>query len=61
MMNLFFRPNLIKENPELAKHNIGYGMHELCDHSHWAFQDIMKINDFHCDIIVEYQKYAMEE
>ena len=53
--------DLIKENPELAKHHIGYGMHELCDHSHWAFQDIMKINDFHCDIIVEYQKYAMEE
>ncbi len=49
--------DLIKENPELAKQNIGYGMHQLWDHSLWAWQDIMKINEFHCDLKVEYQKY----
>jgi hypothetical protein len=48
---------LIEENPELAKLHIGYGMHELYDHSLWALQDIMKINDFYCDLKVEYQKY----
>jgi len=49
--------DLIKENPELAKHNIGYGMHQLCDDSLWAFQDIMRISDFYCDLKVEYQKF----
>ena len=49
--------DLIKKNPELAKHNIGYGMHQLCDDSLWALQDIMQIRGFHCDIKVEYQKY----
>ncbi|MDL2241839.1 hypothetical protein LJB91_02910 [Bacteroidales bacterium OttesenSCG-928-L03] len=49
--------DLITEKPELAKYNIGYGMHEICDHSLWALQDIMQICDFHCDLRVEYQKY----
>lgn len=48
--------DLITEKPELAKYNIGYGMHEICDHSLWALQDIMQICDFHCDLRVEYQK-----
>jgi hypothetical protein len=40
-----------------ANHHIGYGMHVLCDHSHWSFPDIMRINNIWCDLRVLYQRY----
>lgn len=50
--------DLIAANKELAHHHIGYGMHELYDHSLWALQDIMQINDFWCELKVDYQKFS---
>jgi len=49
--------DLIKENPALVKHHIGYGMRQLCNNTLWSLQDIMLINEFWCDIKVEYQRY----
>ena len=40
-----------------ADHHIGYGMHDLCDHSLWSFFDIVRITDFWCDIKVLYQHF----
>ena len=50
--------DLIKENPALAEHHIGYGMRQLCNNCLWSLQDIMLINDFWCDIKVEYQRFC---
>ena len=45
------------EDSIFANHQIGYGMHVLCDHSHWSFPDIMRINNIWCDLRVLYQRF----
>jgi hypothetical protein len=45
------------KNNEFENYHIGYGMHELYEHSLWSLSDIMKINDFWCELKVEYQRY----
>ncbi|GHT19032.1 hypothetical protein AGMMS4957_02420 [Bacteroidia bacterium] len=38
-----------------------FGMHELYDHTEWSLQDIIQINDFWCDIRVEYYYPKLED
>jgi len=45
------------KNNEFANYHIGYGIHELYDHSLWSLQEIVKINAIWCDLKVEYQHY----
>jgi len=45
------------EDSIFANHHIGYGMHELCDHSVWSFPDMMRINSISCELKVEYQRF----
>ena len=40
-----------------ADYHIGFGMHELYDHSLWSYPDIMRISQIDCNICVEYQRY----
>ena len=43
---------------EFKKHYICYPMHELCDHSFWSLQDIIKITMIWIDVKVELQHFA---
>jgi hypothetical protein len=45
------------KNNEFADYHIGYGIRELYECSLWSWEEIVKINDFWCEVNVVYQRY----
>ncbi|GHT15258.1 hypothetical protein AGMMS4956_14830 [Bacteroidia bacterium] len=44
-------------NGELADEYIGYGIHDLYDHTEWSLQDILNIDYFWVEVQVRYQHF----